>query len=471
MTTLSISRPARPTLTFLGAAGTVTGSRFLVETPESTVLVDCGMFQGRKQDRLRNWAAFPYDPASIDAVIVTHAHIDHVGYLPRLVDLGFTGPVYCTPGTAELASIVLPDSGHLQEEDAAFANRKGFSKHRPALPLYTEASARASLTQLLPVAYSTPTSVTADVSVTFEPAGHILGSSTVALDLDAWGRRVLFSGDLGRPHHPLFVAPTPPRGADVVVMESTYGGRAHDDAEGLDRLADVIRRTAARGGSIVIPAFAVDRTEVVLHALRTLMQTAAVPDLPVYADSPMALRALQVYRRAIADRSPEISPALYGVDDPFDTGQLTETRDAQDSKALADLIHPVIIVSASGMATGGRVLHHLARMLPDRRNAVVLVGFQAQGTRGQRLADGEREIKMFGRYVPVRAEVATIGSFSVHADHDELLGWLGSADREPDTTFLVHGEGDGQVTLHDAIEDDLGWTAAVARDGERVRLD
>ena len=463
-------RPERPTLTFLGGAGTVTGSRFLVETPRSTVLVDCGLFQGLKALRQRNWDDFPHDPTAIDAVAVTHAHVDHIGYLPRLVRLGFRGQVACTQGTADLAGIVLPDSGHLQEEEANYANRKGFSKHSPALPLYTEAHAEVALESLHPTDFGRTTRLTEDITATFRPAGHILGSSTVTLELEPSGRSVLFSGDLGRPHHPLLQPPAPPDGADIVVMESTYGGRFHDDEGAIDQLADAIRRTAAQGGTVVIPAFAVDRTEVVLFRLRELMAASTIPELPVYADSPMALRALAVYRRAISDGSADIRPDLHGLPDLFNAGQLHEIRDVEDSKALAGLPHPAIIVSASGMATGGRVLHHLARVLPDPRNTVVLVGFQAAGTRGRSLAEGNREIKMFGSFVPVRADVANIRSFSVHADHAELLAWLGAATRPPDTTLVVHGESTGSEELRSAIESDLGWPATVPALLDRVPL-
>ncbi len=464
------SRPERPILSFLGGTGTVTGSRFLVETAESTVLVDCGLFQGAKELRLRNWEPFPIDPADIDAVVVTHAHVDHIGYVPRLCRLGFRGDVICTAGTADLAGIVLPDSGHLQEEEANFANRMGYSKHRPALPLYTEANAYAALEQIRPAGFETFTTATSDITVRFRPAGHILGSATVHLDIADSGRSVLFSGDLGRPHHPLLGPPAPPDGADVVVMESTYGGREHDDTGAIEQLADAITRTAQRGGTVLIPAFAVDRTEVVLFRLRELMAAGAVPELPVYADSPMALRTLQVYRRAIAAGADDARAALHDQPDPFDTGQLHEIRDVQDSKALADAPHPAIIVSASGMATGGRVLHHLARLLPDHRNTVILVGFQAAGTRGRQLADGRREVKMFGAYVRVRAEVANIRSFSVHADHSELMAWLSSATTPPDTTYLVHGEPSGTEKLRQAIETDLDWAAVVPTHLERVRL-
>jgi len=463
-------RPEVPILSFVGGAGTVTGSRFLIETPRSTVLVDCGLFQGLKELRLRNRQPFPIDPSDIDAVVITHAHVDHIGYLPRLCTQGFRGPVFCTDGTADLARIVLPDSGHLQEEEARYANRVGYSKHRPAVGLYTEADARAALEQLEPTRFGHPTQITDDIKVTLRPAGHILGSATATIDLVDFDRRVLFSGDLGRSHHPILTPPAAPDGADVIVMESTYGGRYHDDEGAIDQLADAITRTAKRGGTVVIPAFAVDRTEVVLFRLSELMHAGAIPAMPVYVDSPMALRALGVYRRAIDNGALDVRPELAGQPDPFDTGQLHEIRDVEDSKALATAPHPSIIVSASGMATGGRVLHHLARLLPDRRNTVALVGFQAAGTRGRLLTQGRPEVKLLGGYVRVRAEISNLRSFSVHADHRELMDWLAAATRAPDVVYLAHGEPEGANALHDAIEAEFDWPAVVPRHLERVRL-
>jgi metallo-beta-lactamase family protein len=461
-----------PILRFLGATGTVTGSRFLLETPRARVLIDCGLFQGLKPLRLRNWSPFPIEPSTIDAVVLTHAHLDHCGYLPALARNGFRGPVLATAGTLALARIVLPDSAHIQEEDARYANQRGTSKHVPALPLYTTADAERVLERFRVAAFFQKTEVAPGVRATFLPAGHILGSAMVLLEID--GRRprtVLVSGDLGRPAHPILTPPADPPAADLVLVESTYGDRTHEDAAALARFEDTLVRTAARGGTTVIPSFAVDRTEVLLLHLRRLVREGRVPNLPVYVDSPMALAALGVYRSAIAEGGIEIRPGFGGDGDPFDPGQLIEARTVEDSIAINDAPGPSIIVSASGMASGGRVLHHLAHRLPDPRNAVLLVGYQAEGTRGRTLADGARELKMHGRYIGVRAEVASVPAFSVHADRGEIVAWLRRAPRAPETVFVVHGEPAAATALHDAIETDLGWTAAVPRYLEIVRVD
>ncbi|HEX4821729.1 MAG TPA: MBL fold metallo-hydrolase [Acidimicrobiales bacterium] len=466
------STPTRaPILTFLGATGTVTGSRFLVDDAGSRVLVDCGLFQGVKRLRERNWEPFPFDPRSIDAVVLTHAHVDHVGYLPRLERLGFTGPVYATPGTTQLSGIVLPDSAHLQEEEAEYATRKGFSRHHPAQPLYTVSDAASVLERFRVIPFEHPFEVADGVTVTFRRAGHILGSSTVTLTLERSGRTLFVSGDVGRPAHPILCPPAAVPEVDVVLVESTYGNRRHDDEASRERFRDAIVRTARRGGTVVIPAFAVDRTEVVLLELRRLLEADEIPDLPIFVDSPMALAALDVYRKAIARGGAEIRAGFARHRDPFDAGRLTEVRDVAESKALNEQRFPSIVISASGMATGGRVLHHLAHRIGDVRNSVVLVGFQAEGTRGRDLLMGVRHIKMHGRYLPVGAEIVDVPGFSIHADGDELISWLSSAPRSPGTAFVVHGEPEASAVLRGRMEAELGWNSVLPAFGERVRLD
>jgi metallo-beta-lactamase family protein len=431
------------------------------------------MYQGLKRLRQRNWEPFPVSPSSIDAVVLTHAHLDHSGMLPVLVRDGFIGQVLATPQTAELAAIVMADAGHLQEEEAEYANERGFSKHRPALPLFTQADAAKVSGRFRHVAFGTPAETAGGVTVTLRPAGHILGSSTVALSVP--GRRtctLFFSGDVGRKEHPILCPPAAPPVADVMLVESTYGDRAHEDHEdALGRLADVISRTAKRGGTVVVPSFAVDRTEVILLALRDLTRAGRIPSLPVYADSPMALAVLDVYRRAVAEGDPEVRLHAKEGEDPFDPGTLHELRTSDESRSLNDLDFPSIIISASGMATGGRVLHHLRRCLPDSRCAVVLPGFQAEGTRGRLLAEGARTVKMLGRYVPVRAEVAVIDALSTHADGRELADWLRQAPKQPHTVYLVHGEPDATRTMANRLISDFGWNAVVPEYGERVRID
>jgi metallo-beta-lactamase family protein len=458
-------------MTFLGGARTVTGSRFLVDHSGGSVLVDCGLFQGLKELRLRNWNPLPVDPVSIDTVLISHAHLDHSGYVPRLVASGFAGRVLATPDTVALAGIVLPDSGHLLEEEATFANRLGYSKHRPALPLYTEEDAYTALHHFDAVPFRDVCPLGGGTQATFEPAGHILGSSIIRLHLGE-GTSVVFSGDLGRRWHPVLRAPEPPGEADWIVVESTYGDRKHDAEGASSRLAEVITATVKRRGTVIIPAFAVDRTEVLLYHLHTLLRAGAIPDVPVYVDSPMALAALGVYRSAIATDATDIRDDIANLNtDPFGLPQLEEVHTADESKRVTARNEPSVVIAASGMATGGRVLHHLVRRLPDRRNSVVLVGYQAAGTRARHLAEGAHEIKLLGRYVPVRADVVNLAAFSVHADADELLAWLKSANREPETVFIVHGEESASFALRDRVHEELGWAAVVPHPGERVRLD
>ncbi len=453
------------TLTFLGAAGTVTGSKFLLQTGGHRVLVDAGLFQGLRKLRRRNWEPFPMKPSEIDGAVLTHAHLDHCGYLPALVRQGFAGPVVCTEGTSELAAIVLKDSAHLQEEDARYAAKKGFSKHAQPRPLYTTEDVSRALPMLQPVDYGRTVEVCPGVEVTLQPAGHILGSASAVLDVA--GHRVTFSGDLGRPDHPLLRPPPPPPASEAIVVESTYGNRDHHEGE-IDLLADIVTRTIERGGTVLIPAFAVDRTEIVLVALDRLMDAGRIPQVPVHVDSPMALRALGVYRQALAADDPEMRTDLEpGVLDPRD---VREARTPEESMALNEPTTPSIIVSASGMATGGRVVHHLRHLLPDQRSSVVLVGFQAAGTRGRKLVEGATEVKMHGRYVPVLAEIAQINGFSVHADADEILGWLASTPSPPKVLYVVHGEPESSAALAARVRSELGWLTVVPRDAERVRL-
>jgi metallo-beta-lactamase family protein len=463
--------PRGASLWFLGGVETVTGSRFLVEHADTRVLVDCGIFQGLRALRRRNWEPFPVKPSSIDAVVLTHAHLDHCGYLPALVRDGFRGPVFASPPTVELAAILLADAGHLQEEDAAYANRKGFSKHAPALPLYTEEDAREALRSLRAVPEGENFPVTPGVRGELHHAGHILGACSVELAFD--GEPVLaFSGDLGRSDPPLVADrdPVPPR-ARTLVCESTYGDREHPPREAaLAALRDAIRRALRRGGAAIVPAFAVDRTPALLLALRELIRAGELPSVPVFVDSPMALAGLEIYRRHPEWLDPGVAAALARGDDPFDPGDLREARTPEASRAINEVRHPCVIVSASGMAAGGRVLHHLKARLPDPRTSVVLVGFQAAGTRGRLLAEGAAVVKIHGRYVPVKATVTQLEGFSAHADRRELLEWLRTASEPPEVTYVAHGEPDAARALADAIARDLGWLAVVPRLGERVAL-
>ncbi len=455
------------TLTFLGGAGTVTGSKHLLTVGTRKVLVDAGMFQGEKKWRELNWAEFPVNPRELDAVVLTHAHMDHCGYLPALVSRGFAGPVWCTEATARLAEIVLMDAGHLQEREARYAAEGGYSKHDTPLPLYTVADVERTLPLLRAVPYDTDLDLGEELVLRLTRAGHILGSASVTLrhgDVS-----VLVSGDLGRHDHPLLESRDVPPGAGYVLIESTYGDREHPDPQGRPHeiLADVIRRTIGRGGSVLVPAFAVDRTPVVLKALAQLRREGRIPDVPIFVNSPMAVAALAVYRDAA--RTGGLRSDLQ-LDEFMDLPNLREVPDAEESKRLNRPEQPCIIVSSSGMATGGRVLHHLEHLLPNPRNAVVFTGYQGVGTRGRTLLDGATEMKFRGRFVPVKAEVVQDSEFSVHADGSDLIDWLASLSPPPRTVFCVHGEADSAAGLAARITRELGLTAVVPRYREVVTL-
>ncbi|MHB1067241.1 MAG: MBL fold metallo-hydrolase RNA specificity domain-containing protein [Candidatus Nanopelagicales bacterium] len=463
-------------LTFLGAAGTVTGSKTLVQLGrgapgEPQLLVDCGMFQGPREIRSRNWDTFSVEPSALSSVVLSHAHLDHCGYLPALVRAGFSGPVTCSPNTATLAAIILRDTARLQEEDARYARKKGFSRHAQPQALYGIDDAEAAIALLAPVEFGQPFSPADGATARLDPAGHILGSSIVTVTDDQAGRTVVFSGDLGRGNHPLLAPPAQPVSATAIVIESTYGDREHEDVEQeMDQMAAAITRTLNRGGTVVIPAFAVDRTEVLLKALRTLQDQQRIPVSPIHVDSPMALAGMRVYVDAIADGDAEINSATV-AEGPgaIDLPNLHEATTPEQSMAL-DRGGARIIVSASGMGSGGRVTHHLKALLPDRDNTVLLVGYQAVGTPGRMLRDGAHEIKIHGQYVAVRAEVVEIEAFSVHADAGELIDWLRSADPRPQQVFVNHGEQDSSEALAERIRRELDVAVIVPQPGERVAV-
>jgi metallo-beta-lactamase family protein len=458
-----------PTLTFLGAAGgTVTGSKHLLEDGPSRLLLDCGLFQGLKALRQRNWAPPPVDPTTLGAVVLSHAHIDHSGYLPRLCRDGFAGPIFCTAGTIDLLRVMLPDAAHLQEEEADFANRHHTSRHVPALPLYTVADAERVLTQVARVDFGEGFTPAPGVEARFAHSGHIVGAGVVTCMIG--GRRLVFSGDLGRYGVPIMVDPDPVSEADVLLVESTYGDRDHPPDDHADQLVAAVRRVADQKGWLLIPAFAVGRSQEILYDLRRLEAAGRIPSLPVYLDSPMAIQATVVYASHTEEHDAELREAEAGGKRPFAPRRFHLSRTVEDSKGLNGTDGPGIIVAGSGMATGGRILHHLRRLLPDRRTTVLFVGYQAAGTRGRLLRDGATVIKMLGEMVPVRARIEASDSYSAHADRSEILRWLGGFRRPPEVTYVVHGEVEAATALRDAITDRLGWRAAVAGDGERVAL-
>ncbi len=449
-------------LTFLGAVGTVTGSKYLLETTSKRLMIDCGLFQGLKLLRLRNWAPLPIDPKTIDEVILTHAHLDHSGYLPLLAKLGFKGSIHCSEATRDLCRILLLDSAHIQEKDAEFHNKHKTSKHEPALPLYTVTDVMDVMKQFKTHPFKESFALGGGIQALFRHAGHILGAAT--LELQADGQTIVFSGDLGRPNDPVMWPPAPVPEADYLLIESTYGNRIHDSADTEERLAEIITRTAKRGGKVVIPSFAVGRSQSLLYILAKLKAAHRIPNLAIYLDSPMAIEASEMIHRFPHDHrlSVEQCKAMDHV--------ATYTASVDDSKAIASYHGPMVILSASGMATGGRILHHLMQYLPDRRNTVVLAGFQAEGTRGRSLQDGQKFIKIFGKEVAVQAEIETIHALSAHADSDEVLDWLKQFVRAPQRVFVTHGEADAATALAERIHHELGWTCSVPQMNESANL-
>lgn len=475
-----------PYIQFLGAAGVVTGSKHLINTvddesgkPGFQVLIDCGLFQGQKEWRERNWQSPPVPPQEIDAVILTHAHLDHSGWIPRLVKQGYRGPIYATPATIDLCSILLPDSGHLQEEDAAFYNKRKISKHTPALPLYTMQDAQESLKQFQSVDFDESKQLRPNFTFRFVQAAHIVGSSMVeiSLGLNSTSKRLLFTGDIGRvrdsqiaPGRVLHSGPTEGESTDVLVMESTYGNRVHPNTDPRPELAKLITDTVKRGGSVIVPAFAVERTQKFLYMVRELMVNGQIPKIPVFADSPMAIEAVNIFMKHREEFSEQTKQLVDKLGTPTDWEGFSFAKTSDDSKKINDVKYPCIIVSSSGMVSGGRILHHLLLRLPDPRNLVLFIGFQSPGTRGFTIKSGAKEVKIFGEYVPIRAQVAALEQFSDHADTAELLEWLGTFKGKPSETWLVHGEPDSAAQLQQAITKELGWKVKVAEWKEKVRI-
>ena len=461
------------TVTFWGAAGTVTGSKYLIENNHKRVLIDCGLFQGPRALRERNWAEAPFPPTSVDAVLLTHAHIDHTGYLPRFVKQGFRGPVYCSRGTAELLRILLPDSARLQEEEADYRNRHKVTRHNPALPLYTEEDAETALGLLQVVKNDgQPFHIAKGISAEFRIAGHILGSSQVLvlIETDQGVQRILFSGDLGKYDQPIIRDPVPPPACEYLVVESTYGDRTHDPEEPKIALERIIKHAAEHNSEILIPAFAVGRAQEVLYLIRELEDEKRVPILPVILDSPMASKATKVYANRREEHDEEYVTASAGNANPLQTHSMTTSTSREDSKRLNQQRGARVIISASGMMTGGRVLHHALRILPDANATVVFVGYQAGGTLGRRVADGEKEVKVLGQWVPVRCQSVKIGGFSAHADWQEVIRWLQDLPAPPRRVFITHGEVGSATAMAAHIRERFDWPVEVPEHGQQFEL-
>ncbi len=460
-------------ISFHGAAGTVTGSRHLLELNSKRYLIDCGMFQGPKRNRIKNWEVFPVTPSSIDKVFLTHAHIDHAGYLPRLVKNGFAGDVHCTPPTKELCNILLKDSAHLQEEDAKFANKRGFSKHKPARALFNLDDAEASMKLFKPVDYGEEYALDDETRLMFHDAGHMLGSSFVGVQTEKEGRKrkILFSGDIGRSGRPLLHDPVQIYNVDYLVLESTYGNREHAKESPIEEMVRVIIESRDRGGVLLIPAFSVGRTQAILYVLRELEEQGKIPSMPVYVDSPMAINAVEVFERHVS--SLDLDSKLAALDGKriIKPSQLHLTRTRVKSKNINNIEKNAIIISASGMAVGGRILHHLFRRLPESQNTILIIGYQARGTRGRRILEGEKKIKIHGQMVDVNAKVESITGFSGHADYKEIMAWLMGFNRPPEKVFLVHGEPDAQKYMANEIKKNFKWDTVIPTQGDSFEID
>jgi len=466
-----MANSSAPTLQFLGAAGGVTGSKFLFSIDSDQLLIDCGLFQGLKELRQRNWAPLPIDLARLRAVVLTHAHIDHSGYLPRVVANGFKGPVYATPGTCDLLRVMLPDAAHLQEEEAGYANRKGYSKHAPALPLYTVEDAEATLKLLRPVRVGEKVEVAKGVMLDFGRVGHILGAGSARFNFEVNGRKqtLVDSGDLGRYDRPILKDPEPGGSADWLMIESTYGNRIHPtDSEAA--LRAVIKETAEQRRCLIIPAFAIGRTQELVYTIRKMEDAGEIPLMPVYVDSPMGIEATEIYSRHTEEHDFEMARLSGSELSPLRSRRMVVAKTPEQSKAINNMKGPLIIISASGMATGGRVLHHLKHRLANPDTTVLLAGYQAEGTRGRSLQDGAKEIKMLGEVIPVRAKVKVLDGFSAHADQGEILRWLGTFTKPPKMTYVVHGEAAGANALADEIRQRLKWKVEIAKFQQKVVL-
>jgi metallo-beta-lactamase family protein len=462
-----------PSLTFLGAAGTVTGSRYMVEAHGIRLLIDAGLFQGKKELRLRNWAEFPVPPNSLSAVVLTHAHIDHTGFLPRLVKGGFAGPTFATPPTGRLLHALLPDAAKLQEEEARFANKVGSTRHTPALPLFTSRDAQDALGTLQPLPFGQRATIHPGIDFRFHRQGHILGAAAVELRIKIAGGEhitVYFSGDVGRYDVPILKAPEPYPGSTYLVVESTYGDTFHDAGDPREQLATVISQAVRANGVILVPAFAVDRTQELLYLLRELIEDGVIGPLPIFLDSPMAREATAVYQSCALEHDAEMRELVREGEHPLVPQDLTIVRSVDESKRLNSTAGPALIISASGMATGGRILHHLRHRLPDPTTTVVFVGYQAEGTRGRRILEGESEVKIFGEMVPVRAQIRSIPSLSAHADADELTIWASRAERAPESVFVTHGEPPASQALAERFTKHFGWRCLVPSLEETVAL-